>query len=132
MGKPVQDVTGTGFGVIPALGSGRLGGKTYAASRLEHELEISNRSDIQLVGRAVKERWPISDKIRETLVAKLLEVVIHGEPREIVSAAKVLSSMDKHSTELTEAQDRLTLEELQTELVQRLTELKEQEQESLE
>lgn len=94
-------------------------------------MEISKRSDIQMVGRAIKERWPISDKIRETLVAKLLEVVIHGEPREIVSAAKVLSSMDKHSTELTEAQERLTLEELQTELVQRLTELKEQEQENL-
>ena len=83
-------------------------------------MDLSKRSDIRLVGRAVKERWPISDDMRKRIVDSLMTVLVAGEPREIVSACRVLASIDKMNVDLDHAVEQLELEELKVELAYRL------------
>ncbi len=57
------------------------------------------RSDVRLIGQAVRERWPIPPEKREAIVNELILNALAGSPREQVMAAKVLESMDKINLE---------------------------------
>lgn len=55
----------------------------------------ATRSEMALWGRAIKQRWPISDEVRERMVATVLEILSNPESqREALAAAKVLVSAD--------------------------------------
>lgn len=83
---------------------------------------IEYRRDIKMVGRAVRERWPIPAEARAQIVMKLIAIVSSSEvePRDITSAARVLASIDKMNFDLEEAAANLTLDELKDELRARL------------
>ena len=59
-----------------------------------------SKSDIAMYGRAVRERWPISNAKRAQLINILFEVAesTESDTRARVSAAKVLVDMDKLNT----------------------------------
>lgn len=75
-----------------------------------------------MVGRAVRERWPIPEQARGQIVAKLLEIVTSSEadPRDINQAARVLASIDKMNVDISQAVAALTFEELKDEMRNRL------------
>ena len=87
-------------------------------------MDLSKISDIRLVSRAVRERWPVSDEMRKKIVDSLMTVLIAGEPREIVSACRVLASIDKMNVDLQNAAEQMDIEELKVELAFRLAQQK--------
>lgn len=87
-------------------------------------MDLSKISDMKLVGRAVKDRWPVSDEMRKKVIDSLMLVLVSGEPREIVSACRVLASIDKANTDLQTAAEQMDLEELKVELAYRLAKQK--------
>lgn len=54
------------------------------------------RSDLRLLQRAIKNRWPISDEMREKTVKAVYALIDSGtcEERWLINAAKVLAQMD--------------------------------------
>lgn len=86
---------------------------------------IQSRKDIRLIGRAVRERWPISTEFRARIVAQLMTIVMSPEAsdRDIVAATRVLASIDKMNVDLENAAKNMTLEELKDELRERLLEI---------
>jgi hypothetical protein len=57
--------------------------------------EDLSRSDVRLVARAVRQRWPIPDQVRARLVKNLALIVQESEDeRAVVAAAKVLVAAD--------------------------------------
>ena len=87
-------------------------------------MDLSKISDIRLVSRAVRERWPVSDEMRKKIVDSLMTVLIAGEPREIVAACRVLASIDKMNVDLQNAAEQMDIEELKVELAFRLAQQK--------
>lgn len=55
------------------------------------------REDLRLVARAMRERWPIPDEVRLTLLRKLREVIVRRKttPRELAAVGKVLLGADR-------------------------------------
>lgn len=54
------------------------------------------RGDCQMISRAVRERWPISDKKRESLVDRLMEMTNDSaKERHVLSAVRALLAMDR-------------------------------------
>lgn len=86
---------------------------------------IESRKDIRLVGRAVRERWPMSPEFRVQIIAKLMDIVIDPEAtdRDIIAASRVLASIDKMNVDLENAAKNMTLDELKDELRDRLSEM---------
>ena len=87
-------------------------------------MDLSKISDIRLVSRAVRERWPVSDEMRKKIVDSLMTVLIAGESREIVAACRVLASIDKMNVDLQNAAEQMDIEELKVELAFRLAQQK--------
>jgi hypothetical protein len=87
-------------------------------------MDLSKISDMKLVGRAVKDRWPVSDEMRKRIVDSLMTVLVTGEPREIVAATRVLASIDKMNVDLQNAAEQMDIEELKIELAFRLAQQK--------
>lgn len=85
-------------------------------------MELQRRSDVVLVGKAIRDRWPIPDEVRAKIVERLLEIVTSSdsEPRDVNQAARVLVSIDKQNVDLDRAVENLTFDELKEELRQRL------------
>lgn len=83
---------------------------------------IESKKDLQMVGRAVRERWPIPEAARGQIVAKLLEIVTSSDadPRDINQAARVLASIDKMNVDISQAVAALSFEELKDEMRNRL------------
>lgn len=92
---------------------------------------IESRRDIQMVGRAIRERWPIPEEARSKIVCKLLEIVISPESdaRDINQAARVLASIDKMNLDLERAASMLSFEELKDEMRSRLMVMQQPEEE---
>lgn len=84
-------------------------------------------NEIRLAKKAVAQRWPIDGDTRQRIVDRLLSIMEIGEPGEIVAAAKALAAMDKQTTDLQEATELLSTEELQAALVQRYLQQKDME-----
>jgi hypothetical protein len=55
--------------------------------------EPLSRSDMQLIGQAVRKGWKIPDLLLDRLPAALAKIVTEGEPRHKIAAAKVLVQM---------------------------------------
>jgi hypothetical protein len=86
---------------------------------------IQSRKDIKLIGRAVRERWPIKPEFRAQIIAKLMTVVMASDAsdRDVVAATRVLASIDKMNMDLEKAMDSLTIDDLKDELKSRLMDL---------
>ena len=57
---------------------------------------IETNGDIKLVGRAIRERWPVSIENRKELIERLMEILNDPEsrPREKTAVAKALKAAD--------------------------------------
>lgn len=55
----------------------------------------AGKGNMRMIQRAIKERWPISDTIRQQLIGQMAQIVSRsGNQRDIIAAAKVLVSAD--------------------------------------
>lgn len=65
-----------------------------------------SRSEIRLNGRALKERWPISDSKRQEIVEMLIAVACDqtAKARSRIAAAKVLLEADKATLDWAKAE----------------------------
>ena len=52
------------------------------------------RSELQLIERAVKKRWPISDAYRAGLVQKMMMIIAEGNDRTAISAGRVVAALE--------------------------------------
>lgn len=52
------------------------------------------RRDLNLVLKALKERWEIPDSVKEKALLKAVELVDHHDPRLAVKAIQILASME--------------------------------------
>ena len=65
--------------------------------------ERLRRSDMQLVARAIRNRWPVSGKMRRRAVTKMDELLDSGSEETAVAAAKVLLAADALNVRLEES-----------------------------
>ncbi len=61
--------------------------------------EPLSRSDMQLIGQAVRKGWKIPDNLLAGLPAALVKIVAEGKPRDKIAAARVLMKMQQANTE---------------------------------
>jgi len=52
-----------------------------------------------LIGRAVRERWPITTGIKQSIVDRLAGIVSDGADAESIAAARVLTACEKQNLE---------------------------------
>lgn len=57
-------------------------------------LNIESINDIRLLGRAIKEDWPVSPEIKSEVVAALRDIVSSGVPDFVIPASRVLMAGD--------------------------------------
>ena len=58
-------------------------------------MEITNKRDVRLVGRAIREGWPVSDEVKKKVVAALVEIVDSRDPDLMLEAIDRLQKADK-------------------------------------
>jgi len=58
-----------------------------------------SRSDMQLIGQAVRKGWKIPDNLLAGLPAALVKIVAEGKPRDKIAAARVLVKMQESNAE---------------------------------
>ena len=61
--------------------------------------EPLSRSDMQLIGQAVRKGWKIPDNLLAGLPAALVRIVAEGKPRDKIAAARVLMKMQQANAE---------------------------------
>ena len=61
--------------------------------------EQLSRSDMQLIGQAVRKGWKIPDNLLAGLPAALVKIVAEGKPRDKIAAARVLMKMQQANAE---------------------------------
>jgi hypothetical protein len=61
--------------------------------------EPLSRSDMQLIGQAVRKGWKIPDNLLAGLPAALVKIVAEGKPRDKIAAARVLMKMQESNAE---------------------------------
>ena len=61
--------------------------------------EPLSRSDMQLIGQAVRKGWKIPDNLLAGLPAALVKIVAEGKPRDKIAAARVLMKMQQANAE---------------------------------
>ena len=57
-------------------------------------MEISTIADVKLVGRSIAEDWPVDSSLRESVVSKLLDIVVGPDEKLAVAASRVLLAAD--------------------------------------
>ena len=57
-------------------------------------MKIETINDIRLVGRSIKEDWPVSPEIKAEVVAALRDIVSSGVPDLVIPASRVLMAGD--------------------------------------
>lgn len=57
-------------------------------------LNIDSLNDIRLIGRSIKEDWPVSPEIKAEVVAALRDIVSSGVPDFVIPASRVLLAGD--------------------------------------
>ena len=55
--------------------------------------ETLSRSDMQMIGQAVRHRWQIPEQLYSALPMQLAALLAKGTPREKIAAAKVLAQI---------------------------------------
>ena len=60
-----------------------------------HGKELS-RSDMRLIAKAAKQRWPIPDEYKKGIVARMVQIAVDGQqsPRDSIGAARALVAME--------------------------------------
>ena len=58
-----------------------------------------SRSDMQLIGQAVRKGWKIPENLMAGLPAALVKIVAEGKPRDKIAAARVLMKMQEANAE---------------------------------
>ena len=58
-------------------------------------MEITNKRDIRLVGRAIREGWPVTEEVKAKVVAALMEIVDSRDPDLMLEAIDRLQKADK-------------------------------------
>ena len=58
-----------------------------------------SRSDMQMIGQAVRKGWKIPDNLLAGLPAALVKIVAEGKPRDKIAAARVLMKMQQANAE---------------------------------
>jgi hypothetical protein len=53
--------------------------------------------EVALTGKAVKERWPINNNMRQALVDRMAGIVSNGEDSDSISAGRVMVAMDRQN-----------------------------------
>ena len=71
-------------------------------------MEIKNKRDIRLVGRAIREGWPVTEEVKAKVVAALVEIVDSRDPDLMLEAIDRLQKADKLNV------DRESLQQKQT------------------
>lgn len=61
--------------------------------------EYPCQRESQLIGRAVRERWPITTGIKQSIVDRLAGIVSDGADAESIAAARVLTACEKQNLE---------------------------------
>ena len=69
-------------------------------------MEIETVADIKLAGRAINSDWPVSSKIRESVIEKLLVILETGVPDFQIAASKVLLAADALNEKKRQAEQR--------------------------
>jgi hypothetical protein len=57
-------------------------------------LNIESINDIRLVGRAMKEDWPVSPEVKAEVVEALREIISSGIPDLVIPASRALMAGD--------------------------------------
>jgi hypothetical protein len=57
-------------------------------------LNIESINDIRLIGRAMKEDWPVSPEIKAEVVEALREIISSGVPDLVIPASRALMAGD--------------------------------------
>ena len=57
-------------------------------------MELKKKSDVTLLGRAIKHRWDISDELKAKTVRTLRELLDSDDERMKAQAAKVLATIE--------------------------------------
>ena len=69
--------------------------ETPAPSGEGEPKSLPSKNDIRLWKRAIRERWPISDEMREIITDELFAVLVNSKsPRDKINASKVLLGAD--------------------------------------
>lgn len=58
-------------------------------------MEIINKRDIRLIGRAMREGWPVSEDVKRKVIAALMEIVDSRDPELMLEAIDRLQRADK-------------------------------------
>ena len=58
-------------------------------------MEITNKRDIRLVGRAIREGWPVTEEVKAKVIAALMEIVDSRDPDLMLEAIDRLQKADK-------------------------------------
>lgn len=63
------------------------------------------RSELKLVERAFRSRWPVSKEIREKAIERAAQVIASGNDRNAIAAVKALVAIDRINVELNREKD---------------------------
>lgn len=58
-------------------------------------MEITTKKDVRLIGRAIREGWPVTEEMKERVVAALVDAVESRDPKLMIEAADKLLKADK-------------------------------------
>ena len=72
-------------------------------------MKIESLNDIRLIGRSIKEDWPVSPEIKAEVVDALRNIVLSGVPDFVIPASRVLLAGDALN-QRRKAQDEKKLE----------------------
>lgn len=79
-------------------------------------LKIESLNDIRLVGRSIKEDWPVSPEIKSEVVAALRDIVSSGVPDFVIPASRVLMAGDMLNQRRQAAEEKKLQQEQQRKL----------------
>ena len=57
-------------------------------------MDLVTKADIRLIGRAVRNGWPVDDELKASVISQLKGFVSGGDPKLSVEASKVLLAAD--------------------------------------
>jgi len=116
--------------VVLFLGAFGVGGlRRFPPSKVPGGDFIETKADLRMVARSLKERWPTSDTQRRKILKRLLEIIdLNDDPKVTVNAIRCMAALDKINLDQQRMLEKLTIEELKTELLNRLTIIQQREQ----
>ncbi len=92
----------------------RLGG--FSRGKGKAFLNIESLNDIRLIGRAIKEDWPVTPEIKSQVVEALRDIVSSGIPDLVIPASRVLMAGDMLNQRRRAAEEKKLQQEQQRKL----------------